>query len=177
MKFTSSPKFLLAQVPAPHLQEPDISSRRGGPLSAAREVLVLEAWGSAPPHGPRHPPSLQKRGRPRGSAGAPYSTAEGPVASTVAHFLRSRVPAWGHGEESGRRKQANYGGRLSLPRYYGFISPRGCRGARNSWLVVLGGVLPHSASRSPPLSFGLCPGLLPKLCLCALSSTMRGHGS
>ena len=64
------------------------------------------------PHGPRPPPSLPKRGRPRGSAGAPYSTAEGPVASTVAHFLRSRVPAWGHGEESGRRKQANYGGRL-----------------------------------------------------------------
>ena len=56
------------------------------------------------PHGPRPPPSLQKRGRPRGSAGAPYSAAEGPVASTVAFFLRSRVPAWGHGEESGRGK-------------------------------------------------------------------------
>jgi hypothetical protein len=55
------------------------------------------------PHGPRPPPSLQKRGRPRGSAGAPYFALEGPVASTVAHFLRSRVPAWGHGEESGRR--------------------------------------------------------------------------
>ena len=62
-----------------------------------------------------------------------------PAASTVVHFLRSRVPAWGHGEESGRRT--------------------------------------YSASRSPPLSFGLCPGLLPKLCLCVLSSTMRGRGS
>ena len=26
-----------------------------------------------------------------------------PAASTVVHFLRSRVAAWGHGEESGRR--------------------------------------------------------------------------
>ena len=33
------------------------------------------------------------------------------LSSMPAHAL-GRVAAWGHGEESGRRKQANYGGRL-----------------------------------------------------------------
>ena len=41
-------------------------------------------------------------------------------------------------------------------------------------LVVDASLLPHSASRSPPLSVGLCPGLLPKLCLLVLWPWLLG---
>ena len=96
--------FVGQRLPVPRGPEP--LKRANGLVSELIERVVAHHWAlsSMPAHAPSRTVVFQ-----------PF-----PAASTVVHFLRSRVPAWGHGEESGRRTSlAGADGRGLADRFYG----------------------------------------------------------
>ena len=79
--------FVGQRLPVPRGPEP--LTRANGMVSELIERVVAHHWALS---------SMPAHALSRTVVFQPF-----PAASTVVHFLRSRVPAWGHGEESGRR--------------------------------------------------------------------------